>query len=366
MPEFFDQIYFGNSILDYCWLVGAILLGLVFERYLSKVLSNIIFSIISRKSNDIDKEELYTLLHKPLSWLIMLIIIYFSSSHIHFPIEWDVASKEEFGLRMILSKSYQLFFIGTITWVGLKILEFFVLVLSRKAEKTDGKQDDQIVAFVREIVRIIIILLSIFITLENVFEVEMGPLIAGLGVGGLALALAAKESLENLLASFTIFFDKPFVMGDTVTVNGITGTVEKVGFRSSRLRTPEKSYVTIPNRNMVNAELDNLSLRTFRRVKQMIGVLYGTPSEKIQAIVSDIQKYIDEHPNTNQDGKVKFSEFGSSSLDILVIYYIDTMDWGVFLDVKQEINYKIMEIVEKHGSDFAFPTQTIHIEKTAN
>ncbi|MBL4623758.1 MAG: mechanosensitive ion channel, partial [Flavobacteriales bacterium] len=164
----------------------------------------------------------------------------------------------------------------------------------------------------------------------------MGPLLAGLGVGGLALALAAKESLENLLSSFTIFFDKPFVLGDTVKVGGVVGTVEKVGFRSTRLRTPEKSYVTIPNRKMIDAELDNLSLRTFRRVKQTVGLTYGTPVSSIQLIVQDIQQLIDGHQHTNQDGKAKFTDFGASSLDVMVNYYVDTMDWRVYLDVKQD------------------------------
>ncbi|MBL4652768.1 MAG: mechanosensitive ion channel family protein [Flavobacteriales bacterium] len=364
MSKFLDQIYFGNSGLDYCWLIGAILVGLVFQKYLSKLLSNLIFKIVSKQTSDISNEELYALLHKPLSRFIMLIIIYIASSHIDFPTEWNLASEDEFGVRMILAKSYQFALIITIAWIALRVLEFFMLLLTRKADKTDGKQDDQIIAFVREILRIVLIIITAFIILGNVFEIEMGPLLAGLGVGGLALALAAKESLENLLSSFTIFFDKPFVMGDFVKVGDVYGTVEKVGFRSTRLRTPEKSYVTIPNKKMIDAELDNLSLRTFRRVRQTIGLLYGTPSESIQAIVSDIQKLIDDHKNTNQDGLVRFTEFGASSLDIMVNYYVDTMDWSVYLDVKQEINYKIMEIVEKHKSDFAFPTQTIHLEKS--
>ncbi len=192
---------------------------------------------------------------------------------------------------------------------------------------------------------------------------NVGSLVAGLGIGGLAIALAAKESLENLFGSFTIFFDKPFVVGDLVTIGGVSGTVEKVGFRSTRIRTLEKSYVTIPNKRMIDAELDNLSLRTFRRVKFDVGLVYGTSMSTIKSVVQKIQKYVDEHERTNQDGQVKFMEFGSSSLDVMVLYYIDTMDWGVFLDIKEEINYKIMEIVENEESDFAFPTQTLHLNQ---
>ena len=197
----------------------------------------------------------------------------------------------------------------------------------------------------------------------SVFKVDVGALIAGLGIGGLALALAAKVSLENLLASFVIFFDKPFIIGDLVSVNGVTGVVEKIGFRSTRIRTLEKSYLTMPNRLMIDNVLDNLSQRTFRRVSFNIGVLYGTTEEQLKNIVTAIQKYIDEHPHTNQDGEIHFMEFGASSLDIMVLYYIDTMDWSVFLKIKEEVNFEIMRIVEHHGADFAFPTQTIHLEK---
>ncbi|MBA3900887.1 MAG: mechanosensitive ion channel family protein, partial [Bacteroidetes bacterium] len=205
---------------------------------------------------------------------------------------------------------------------------------------------------------------GIFLILSGVFRLDIGTLVAGIGIGGLALALAAKESLENLLASFTIFLDKPFVLGDLVQVGGILGVVEKVGFRSTRLRTLERSFLTIPNKKMVDTELDNLSLRTFRRARFSVGLIYQTTQEQISLIVNDIQEFIDQHPNTNQEGKVRFTEFGSSSLDIMVQYFVDTMDWDVFLNVKQEINFKIMEIVKKHGSDFAYPSTTVFLNQT--
>lgn len=234
--------------------------------------------------------------------------------------------------------------------------------MMEKAEKTDTKQDDQLVPFLAEILKIFIWIIAVLVMLNQVFELNVGSLVAGLGIGGLAIALAAQDTLTNLLGSFTIFFDKPFVVGDLVTVGNITGVVEKVGFRSTRIRTLEKSYVTLPNKKMIEAELDNLTLRTYRRVDFNVGLTYDTPSASIKSIVSEIQNYIDHHPNTNEEGKVKFMEFGDSSLNIMVLYYIDTMDWGVFLDIKEEINYKIMELVEKNGSSFAFPSTSVYLE----
>lgn len=361
--EILDDIYFGNSVRDYLWVVGALLAGLVLMRFIAHRISNLIYRLIARSVEGVDKSQLYTLLERPLKWLIMLIVLLIGTSHLEYPAAWDVAPKDEFGIRMILHRGFVGIMIFVITASVLRITRFLGIVLLARAELTESKSDDQIIPFMIEILKIVVITLGIFIFMGSVFKVDVGALIAGLGIGGLALALAAKESLENLLASFVIFFDKPFMIGDLVTVNGVTGVVEKIGFRSTRIRTLEKSYLTMPNRMMIDNVLDNLSLRTFRRVSFNIGVLYGTTEEQLKNVVTDIQKYIDDHPHTNQDGEIHFMEFGASSLDIMVLYFIDTMDWSVFLKIKEEINFEIMRIVEHHGADFAFPTQTIHLEK---
>jgi len=361
--EFLKDIYFGNTVQDYLWVVGSLLFGVILVRFIAHRISNTLFRVIAGKTQGVNKNELYNLLEKPLKWLIMLIILYVCTSHLDYPQEWNLAPKEEFGLRMFLHRSFIAFLIIVITWSALKIIKFLGIILMAKAELTESKSDDQIIPFLMEIIKVVAVTLGTFIFMGSVFKVDVGALIAGLGIGGLALALAAKESLENLLASFVIFFDKPFVIGDLVTVNGVTGSIEKIGFRSTRIRTLEKSYLTLPNRLMIDNVLDNLSLRTFRRVSFKIGVLYGTSEEQLKQIVEEIQNFIDNHPHTNQDGEIHFIEFGASSLDIMVLYYIDTMDWSVFLKIKEEINFEIMRIVQAHGADFAFPTQTIHLEK---
>lgn len=361
--EFLKDIYFGNTVQDYLWVVGSLLFGAIFVRFIAHRISNTLFRVVAGKTEGVNKDELYDLLEKPLKWLIMLIILYVCTSHLDYPQEWNLAPKDEFGLKMFLNRSFIAFLIIVIIWAFLKIAKFLGIILMARAELTESKTDDQIIPFLMEIIKIVVITLGAFIFMGSVFKVDVGALIAGLGIGGLALALAAKESLENLLASFVIFFDKPFIIGDLVTVNGVTGSIEKIGFRSTRIRTLEKSYLTLPNRLMIDNVLDNLSLRTYRRVSFNIGVLYGTSEEQLKNIVDDIQKIIDEHPNTNQDGEIHFMEFGSSSLDIMILYFIDTMDWSVFLKIKEEINFEIMRIVKKHSADFAFPTQTIHLEK---
>jgi MscS family membrane protein len=223
--------------------------------------------------------------------------------------------------------------------------------------------DDQLVPFVIEVGKIAVYIVLFFILLGRVFNIDVTALAAGVGIGGIAIAMASKESLENLLGSFTIFFDKPFVVGDLVTTGGITGTVEKVGFRSTRIRTFDKSIVTVPNKNMISAELDNLGKRKVRRARFYIGLTYDTTIEQMKKVVKEIETLINEHPKTDQEGRVKFQEFGASSLDIMVLYYVDSTKWDDFIDVKEDINFKIMEIVKNNDCEFAFPSTTVYLQK---
>jgi MscS family membrane protein len=152
-------------------------------------------------------------------------------------------------------------------------------------------------------------------------------------------------------------------VGDIVKVGTVTGVVEKVGFRSTRIKTFDRSIVTVPNKKMVDAELDNLGLRPVRRVKFHIGLTYSTSTDQIKEIVKEIQEMINIHPKTNDDGKVRFQEFGASSLDILILYYVDSPKWEDLINAKEDINYKIMDIVKKHNSDFAFPSTSVYLQQ---
>ena len=263
----------------------------------------------------------------------------------------------------IFSKFYNLFLLTTLFWVITRSIDFVGYKLKIKSLKTESKVDDQLIPFAIDLAKVIVIVLAFVIILGDVFEVDITALVAGLGIGGVAFALASKESLENLLGSFTIFFDKPFTVGDIVTLGGVTGIVEKVGFRSTRIRTFDKSIVTVPNKNIISTELDNLGARPVRRVKFNIGLTYNTSVDNIKSIVADIQNLIDNHPMTNQDGRVRFLNFGASSLDIMVLYYVDSPDWEVLIDAQQKINYEIIDIVNKYKCEFAFPSTSVYIEK---
>jgi MscS family membrane protein len=361
--EFLQIEFLSNTLLDYSWFIGAILVGLLFKKLISKYLSHLLFKIVGKKGAEVGVDKFDALLTKPIGLFIMLSIIYLGSSHINYPEVWSLAPENELGLKILIKKGFSLIYVYSIFWIFLKVIDFIGLILNKRAEATENKMDDQLIPFIIEIAKIITYIFALVIVMGNVFEVDITALAAGLGIGGIALAMASKESLENLLGSFTIFFDQPFTVGDTVTVGTVTGTVEKVGFRSTRIRTFDKSLVTVPNKKMIDAELDNLGMRPVRRVKFNIGLTYETAPEQIKAIVTDIQAMINQHPKTNQEGKVRFQEFGSSSLDILVMYFVDSPKWNDLIDVKEDVNYKIMEIVKKHNSDFAFPSTTVYLQK---
>lgn len=363
MKDFLLKQWLGNSMEDYLCFVGAILLGLLFKKLISKYLSHLLFKVIKTKHADLGVERFDQLLTKPISLSIMLSIIFIGSGYIEYPPSWGLVNENEFGIKMLISKGFSLVFIGALFWILLRFIDFIGLILKRNAELTENKMDDQLIPFIIEIGKIVVYILAIFIIMGSIFNVNIAALATGLGIGGLALAMASKESLENLLGSFTIFFDKPFTVGDIVTVGNVTGTVEKVGFRSTRVRTFDKSLVTVPNKKMIDAELDNLGLRPVRRVKFNIGLTYETTAEQIKLIVHDIQELINKHEKTNQDGKVRFQDFGSSSLDIMVIYFVNSSKWEDLINTKQDINYMIMEIVKKHKSDFAFPSTTVYLQK---
>ena len=355
--EYLAIEFLGNNLQEYVFFISTILIGLIFKKLLSKYLSHLLYKIIGKKGNSVGIDKFDQLLTKPLGLFVMLSVIYIGSTYLEFPSFIDLS------IQNIISKIFSLIYIYAVFNIFLKVIDYVGLILKQKAELTENKMDDQLIPFATEIGKIIVVIFAVFIILGNVFGINITALATGLGIGGIAIAMASKESLENLLGSFTIFFDRPFTVGDIVKVGSVTGIVEKVGFRSTRIKTFDRSIVTVPNKKMVDAELDNLGLRPVRRVKFHIGLTYSTTTEQIKNIVKDMQEMVNIHPNTNDDGRVRFQEFGASSLDILVIYYVNSPKWEDLINAKEDINYKIMDIVKKHNSDFAFPSTSVYLQQ---
>lgn len=364
--QIFKQVIWGNTVLQYCLFAGIILLGLLLKRIISRFFSKLLFKAFQKFADDVRMETFIALLLKPIEFFLSLATLYLAVNQLTHPLEitvWHYTKtveklkiKEVFTLGEFLDKVFLFLIIMSIFWIILRIVDFIAHVWMYKASKSDNKADDQLVPFLKELFKFVIIFIGFFVLLGYVFEVNAVSLITGLGIGGIAIAMAAKESLENLIGSFTIFMDKPFTVGDIVKVDGVEGTIEKVGFRSTVLRSADKTTLVIPNRAMIDGVLENLTRRNFRRVNFPIGLIYETPAEKIKEIIAELTAFLKDNPHAS-DPHVFFDGFGDSSINVQVSYLVENTNYPDFLAAKQEINFKIIEVVQKYGSDFAYPTQ---------
>ncbi len=259
---------------------------------------------------------------------------------------------------------------------GIKILSAFLIVLivyriadlllaliEKAASKTRSKLDDQLIPLLRTITHISIWVIGGLFILQN-FGYNISALLAGISIGGIALALAAQDTLKNFFGSVMIFLDKPFLIGDWIQGGGVDGVVENVGLRATRIRTFEDSLVYVPNAILLDNPIDNKGLRRLRRYKTFIGLEYSTTKNQITRFMEELKKFIEEHPALpSERSAVVFHSFGDSALQILFVVFIDAKDWNEEMKVRQEINLYIMELAEKLNIGFAFPSQSLYIEK---
>ncbi len=365
--ELLHRVFWGNPLSSYLWCFGILLFGILFRHLISKLLAWIFYFILRNYSHkDIGYKKFQDLVKKPFGLFIAFLTIYIAFSQLNFPVSWKLAPVDKLGIRMVLDRSMLSLIIMSFTWIILRMVDYGGLVFMHHASLTESKFDDHIIPFIKETVKIIILIFSLFTLLGAVFKLDITSLIAGLGIGGLAIALAAKESLENLLASFTIFFDKPFILGDLIKVGDIEGNVEKIGFRSTRIRTLEKSFVTVPNKKLVDTELDNLSNRMIRRVKFDIGLPFDTPLETLKNIIQEIKTAVESDPLVTEEVSVFFFEINNSAYSVRIIYFANTPVWKEYMEMRERVNNNIIEIISTHKVQIAYNTHSVHIESTGN
>ena len=204
-----------------------------------------------------------------------------------------------------------------------------------------------------------------FVAILQVWGINVSAFLASLGLGGLAFALAAKDTAANLFGGLTILADKALKIGDWIKIGSVEGVVENIGLRTTKVRTFEKSLITLPNQLLANKPVENFSRRGIRRIKCRIGLTYSTPKENVKQIVDDIRTLLQSHTKIAQDATtlVRFDEFEASSLSVFVYTFTNTANWAEYLAIREDVNLSIIDIVEKNGSGFAFSTQSIFIEK---
>ena len=200
--------------------------------------------------------------------------------------------------------------------------------------------------------------------MAEVFHLPVKTLLTSLGIGGLAIGFAARETLQNFFGSITVLIDRPFHIGDWVKIGDVEGTVETVGFRSTRVRTFYNSLITVPNGSLLTATVDNMGARRYRRIKAMLSLTYDTPPEKIDAFCEGIRELILRHPYTRKDYyHVYFNQFADASLNVLLYCFHETPDWGTELRERHRLFNDILHLARRLGVEFAFPTQTIHLHQ---
>lgn len=365
-----DQVILGNTLKSYLLFAGILIFGLLFKRIFSRLFSKLLFKLFGRFVEDSDPRVFISLLVRPVELLLLFFIIYLALNQLTFPLNEVIFSRESLTVKVktlyqlkliqVVDKLFLFLFIFSAFWIILRIIDFIAHVFLYRASLTESKSDDQMVPFVKELSKILTIIFAIFVVMGSVFELNVATIIAGLGIGGIAVALAAQDTLQNLLGSFTIFADRPFVVGDLVRIDKYEGTIEKVGFRSTLMRTLDKTLVVIPNKKMVDSPLENLSLRNLRRMKFNISLKYDTAAATLLKISREIEGYVNKHAATSNDTLATFDSFGDSALNLQVLYFIEIVDYNEYMKIRQEINYGIMDIVTRNGAEFAFPSQTVY------
>ncbi len=247
-------------------------------------------------------------------------------------------------------------------WAAYRLVDVFAVVMGSRARDTGNKFDDLLVPLVRKVLKVAIAGFGLLFIAQTL-EWPVGSILAGLGIGGLAVALAAQDLVKNLFGSLLVIADQPFSVGDYVKVGSVDGTVEELGFRSTRLRTPQNSLVTLPNSHLITTSVDNLGARTFRRWKTTLSLTYDTPPDKIEAFCEGVRELIRQHPHTRKEAfYVHFVEFSPSSLDVLMQLHFDVPDWTTELESKQQLGLDVLRLAEELGVEMAFPTQTVHLQ----
>ena len=355
ISEILGQNLFGVSIGKLGLFFVIILITFIIKSIFLYIVDKKI-SILIKKT----KPELYDLIlnaiKSPLGYLILLHGFYLAIISLQLPEKIG-----QFEIASIVKPIYLLLISFIMLYFIFKIIDILAYYLHKEAKKTDSSLNYQLVPLLVKSLRILVATVGILFILQN-FGYNVTSLIAGLGIGGLAFALAAQNTVSNLFGSITIFSDKPFQLGDWIQVGDIEGIVEDVGFRTTRVRRFDQALVTVPNSLFINTGVVNYSAMKKRRISFNIGVTYGTSANKINEVVAGIKRIIEEDEEFDHSFyMVRFNDFGTYSLNIFIYCFSSTTDWAESLRVREEFNLKIMQLLEDLGVEIAVPSQTIYL-----
>ena len=331
-------------------LVALILLGVIADRVLRYLLGVQIRKILGKRSRGIDA-GMVARFEAPLGILAMAVLWSLALPLLDLPI----------SIIEILSPAVEVLMAAAAVWAAYRFVDLLAAYFATVTAETESKLDDLLVPMIRRALKIIVVAFGLVFIAQNL-DIPIASLITGLGLGGLAFALAAKDTVENLFGSLTVLIDRPFQLGDWIVMGDLEGTVVEVGLRSTRVRTFYNSIITIPNSKLVSAAVDNLGAREYRRSKMYLSVQYDTPPEKIEAFCEGMRELVRQHPYTRKDYyNIYLNRFGASGLDILFYVFHRAPDWTTELRERHRLFLDVLRLAARLGVEFAFPTQTLHI-----
>jgi MscS family membrane protein len=346
--HFLDHIFFDNNIRSLLIVLVIISLGLICKKWLSRHLASLMFVLMKLKWISVDKKILVDMVFKPLGTFLSVFISILSLMYLNFPtaLKFNINGIAFNEILIMFSKSIMIIYF--IIFLR-SFINFVSFVLDEKAKQTSDKSDDQLVVFFRDFAKAVVSIFGILMVLKYGFNVDVGAILTGLSIIGAALALAAKESIENLIASFIIFFDKPFFIGDFVKVNNqtnATGTIEEIGLRSTRIRTVEHTLITVPNKQMVDSVVDNWSMRNARRTEIKIELSHSNELKSINEFIQMLETHLKSQQDKVSKSTVYITDYTKSGTILTLEYFTSDLQIEHYFALKQNMIIYIKQTIE--------------------
>jgi len=351
LPEWAHNEWMRIKIWQYMAVFMWLLTGLILMKVFTFFLDNYVRRVAQKTKITWD-DDLIDSIEKPAGYIFLFTFYFLTFSNLQFSV----------GISHFINIFLEIVLSAAVVWLFYNLADVFSKYLGVLTAKTETELDDQLIPLIRKTLRFFIVVMGVIAILQN-NGYNVASLIAGLGIGGLAVALAARETLANFFGSITIFLDRPFKVGDWIKTGEVEGTVEEVGFRSTRIRTFYNSLVSVPNSSVANTDIDNLGLRKYRRLKTVLNLTYSTTPKQMEAFVEGIKAIIKANKHFRQDMyEVHFNSFGAHSLDVLVYVFFDVPDWSTELQQRHNFFLEVLRLAKEVGVEFAFPTQTLHMD----
>ena len=352
MENFLSRTYYGNTVLDWAVAFGIIIAAFLAGKLVYWLSSTVFRQLTKRTKTNLD-DIILDMVEEPIVFVLTVAGIWYGLRSLELPETADSWIGNVFQFLVVLA----------VAWMVTRVLDaIYREYLVPIAEKSENDLDDQLLPILQKGTKLAMWSIGAIVALNNA-GYDVGALIAGLGIGGLALAMAAKDTVSNIFGGFTIFSDRPFKLNDRVKVAGFDGTVIDIGVRSTRLRTLEGRVVTIPNSTFSDSAVENVSLEPSRKIALNLGLTYDTTPEQMQQAMTILKGLAAANDALEEKVSIGFNAFGDFAMNILFIYYIKK-EAGI-LETQTDINVRILEEFTKAGLDFAFPTQTLYTKPLA-